>query len=164
MKNNTWINLLLAIILLSFLGLMACNSNRLYKQETDIPNNVWDYTKPIEFTLNVQDNSIPYDLNLLVRHGSLYPSSNLWLFVSTSSPSGKSQTDTVECLLTEPKGAWLGDGMGDIWDLTIAYKRGIKLVETGTYKMKITQGMRMEQLPQIMSIGVEVNRSKLAKN
>lgn len=141
----------------------SCKKNVVYQENVKIPDNIWDMNNIAVFKPTIDSINIPYNLNINVRHAHLYPSQNLWLFISTISPSGINQVDTFECLLADDKGKWLGDGAGDIWDVEIPYKQEIAFPEAGEYQIQIQHGMRMEKLPLIMEIGISIEKAHLSE-
>ena len=53
------------------------------------------------------------------------PFRNIYLFVTTTSPDGKSITDTLQYNLADEKGKWYGKGFGDIHELKLPYKSNV---------------------------------------
>ncbi|MFO7880405.1 MAG: gliding motility lipoprotein GldH [Bacteroidota bacterium] len=144
--------------LLSVLLLQACDKNTVYKEYIDIPDKIWDRSFQPEFEFDIEDSEQAYKVDVLVRNASMYPYSNVWIFIHTTSPTGKTDIDTLECVLADPSGKWLGDGMGDIWDNEIPWLVNYKFEHTGTYTIKLEQAMRMEKLPGIMDVGIAVEK------
>ncbi|MBL6657666.1 MAG: gliding motility lipoprotein GldH [Flavobacteriales bacterium] len=148
-------------ILLVAVLLVACDSNRLYEKNISIDNDVWSLGQIPSFEFENTDTVSDVNLIINVRHSSIYPFSNLWLFIHTLSPSGSTHVDTLEAALSQKDGKWLGDGLGDIWDLQLPFKT-IQLNESGTYRFKIEQAMRhgnlskIELLTGVMEIGLRI--------
>lgn len=149
------------LILALSLSIFSCKSKTVYNESIEIPDFSWDMNNLAKFEPTIDSLNIPYDILLKIRHAHLYPSSNLWLFISTTSPSGKMQVDTFECLLADETGEWFGDGAGDIWDVEIPYQQNIAFSEQGKYLITIQHGMRMEKLPLIMEIGLCIKKAEL---
>ena len=55
----------------------------------------------------------------------LIPFRNIYLFVTTTSPDGKTITDTLQYNLADEKGKWYGKGFGDIHELNLPYKSNV---------------------------------------
>jgi gliding motility-associated lipoprotein GldH len=89
----------------------------------------------------------------------LYPFSNLYLFITTTAPSGDFVKDTVDVILADEKGKWKGRGLGDIWDLQQLYKQNVRFAQRGTYHFEYVQAMRMEKLPFILDVGLRVEKA-----
>ena len=85
---------------------------------------------------------------------------NLFVFLITQYPDGKTTSDTLECILANGKGEWLGKGAGDIFDMTIPLKKSMRFPLTGKYKFTFEQAMRTDPLPLIMDFGFEIKKSK----
>ncbi len=150
----------LAILLVTLLS--ACEKN-IYKHQCDIPEGIWDINNVLIFTPQIDSINKLYDINLEVRHATMYPSQNLWLFIKTTAPSGTIQIDTLECTMADNSGKWISDCAGDICDFTTTYKKMIKFVEQGKYTMEIQHGMRTDKLPLILKLGIIITESEPTK-
>ena len=62
-------------------------------------------------------------------------------------------------MLADERGQWLGDGMGDIWDNRILFKKDFKFPQTGKYRFELEQAMRINPLPGIMDVGMRIERA-----
>jgi len=141
--------------------MVSCDSNRLYEKNVSIDKDVWSLDQIPHFEFQNTDTISEVKLLVNIRHSSIYPFSNLWLFINTQSPNGTNQVDTLETILSEKDGKWLGNGLGDIWDLQVDFKT-LRLEEVGAYRFNIEQAMRhgnlskIEQLPGVMEIGLRI--------
>lgn len=147
------------ILAVSILSLISCDPDRVYEKNIRIPEGIWHQDNIINFDLAIEDTISAYNLYINVRNANLYPMSNLYLFITTTAPSGHSIKDTVEVVLADEKGKWLGSGLGDIWDLQQAYKKNIRFAQKGKYSFEYEQAMRMERLPFIMDVGLRVEKA-----
>lgn len=151
------------LILISISALLYSCNNDIYNQEVKIPENVWDMNNILKYDVEIPSDSTSYDVCVNVRHSQFYPSSNLWLFINVTTPNGAVQRDTLECVLAEETGKWLGSGMGDIYDIEIPYKKDVWFTSKGKFTFEIQHGMRLEKLPLIMSVGLVVKKSEVGK-
>ena len=72
-------------------------------------------------------------------------------------PNGGLLKDTVNCVLADNRGKWLGKGVGDLWDLRIPYVGGFKFAQSGKYIISLEQAMRVEDgLKGITDVGLRV--------
>ncbi len=154
------------IIILSCLALFAicmtsCDSNRIYQKYIKIDDYIWNSKDLAEFTFDIEDTVSIHNLYINIRHSGLYPFNNLWLFITSVSPEGYTSIDTVQCILADPSGKWLGDGSGDIWDSKILWKQLVRFPSRGTYSVTYKHGMRLDPLPGILDVGFRVERIKL---
>lgn len=141
------------------LGLSACDSKRLYEENTEIKDFIWDKNRPVYFSVIVKDTVSPNNVYINVRNASGYMYSNLFIFMDTQYPNGTKSRDTIECILANPEGKWLGDGSGDIWDNQILFKKNVRFKQLGTYIFKYEQAMRVNKLPMIMDMGLRIEKS-----
>jgi len=72
------------------------------------------------------------------------------------------ERDTMECILADPNGKWLGEGLGDIWDNKILFKQNVKFRKSGLYEFSLTQAMRVDSLPMIMDAGISIEKAAVA--
>ena len=63
---------------------------------------------------------------------------------------------TFHLHLSDSKGKWLGEGLGDIWDIQIPWKMGVRFPVAGKYLVEYEQGMRVDALPGIMDLGLRI--------
>jgi gliding motility-associated lipoprotein GldH len=115
--------------------------------------------KPLVFDVPVSDTINKYNIFLTVRNASSYDFNNLYLFIDIKSPMRIVERDTMECILADADGKWLGDGLGDIWDNKILFKKNVKFQKPGIYEFIINQAMRVDSLPMIMDAGISIEKS-----
>jgi gliding motility-associated lipoprotein GldH len=143
------------------IGLCSCNGGAMYKKYTTLPDNIWDVKSPVTFTVPVKDTVNNYDIFVNVRNADSYTFSNLYLFIDIASPMHVTERDTMECQLADPNtGKWLGEGLGDIWDNKILFKRNVRFPRSGDYIFTYTQAMRVDKLPLIMDVGLSIEPAK----
>ncbi|MBP1637864.1 MAG: gliding motility-associated lipoprotein GldH [Bacteroidetes bacterium] len=150
-------NFIALIVLLSLLT--ACNQNEVYFSYQTLPHSGWNKDSLLTFDVNIKDNSIPYNMYVNIRHQGSYPYQNLWLFLQNKDTKGVIQKDTIECFLADEFGKWLGSGAGALKEMPILYKQQIHFPDSGTYQLKIGQGMRDSILNGINDIGLRVEKA-----
>lgn len=149
----------LPIFFILTLVLISCDPGRIYEKNIRIPEGIWMRDHIVQFEVPVEDTLSSHNLYVNVRNTSLYPMSNLYLFITTTAPSGHSVLDTVEVILADEKGKWLGSGLGDIWDLQQPYKNNVRFAQQGTYRFEFEQAMRPERLPFVLDVGLRVEKA-----
>lgn len=117
--------------------------------------------KPLVFDVQVNNNDTlnKYNIFLTIRNAGSYDFNNLYLFINIKTPMQFTERDTMECILADADGKWLGDGLGDIWDNKILFKKNMKFQKPGTYEFVISQAMRVDSLPMIMDAGLSIEKS-----
>jgi gliding motility-associated lipoprotein GldH len=152
----------LAITCFALLSCMfiACNKNIVYSEYKKLPEEGWKTENKLKFEVDIKDNNALNNIFLNVRHADSYPYSNLFVFLTTTYPNGKTSIDTLECVLANKKGEWQGDGAGDIWDNKIPLKKNLRFPQVGKYTFSFEQGMRVNPLPLIMDFGLTIEKAK----
>jgi len=143
---------LLAVSLLC----IGCEEKPLYDRMDTMADRIWESTNVLQHEIQVTDTVQTYDFYLNIRIGADYGFSNMYLFIGTEFPDGRSVRDTVECILADRSGRWLGKGLGDIRDNRILFKPNVRFPRTGTYRFNLQQGMRMEELDEVYDVGISI--------
>jgi len=147
------------VVLIAVLALYSCDRSGVYEENISTAKNTWNENDIAKFQVDISDTVLYHNVYLNIRNTTDYPNSNLFLFITTTSPAGFSQTDTLECLLADEQGNWLGKGFGYIRDNRVPFKQDIRFPMKGVYKFEIKQAMRTDELKGIASIGVRVEKS-----
>jgi gliding motility-associated lipoprotein GldH len=146
------------IILMAGFCLNSCDSNRIYESNVNLPDHCWNRNNPLVFNAEIADTISAHNIYVNIRNGGQYQYSNLYLFIKTISPSGQWIRDTVEFVLANERGKWLGSGLGDIYSLQIPYKRNIRFPYPGLYSFELEQAMRTEELHDVFDIGLRIEK------
>jgi gliding motility-associated lipoprotein GldH len=150
---------ILLLVLSTIITFVSCDKSRVFEENTNIPDNVWNRNNKVRFDLSIDDLDSRYNFYINVRNAGNYPYNNLFLFMDTKYPDGFVSRDTLECILADESGAWLGDGSGDIFDNQILFKKNFKMKQKGNYVFVLEQGMRVENLPMIMDVGIRLEKT-----
>ncbi len=145
--------------LLSVFFLSSCDSSRIFEKNIEIPDYQWSSSNIIKFDVDITTKEEPTNFYINVRNADGYPYNNLYLYIRTTFPDGKMSKDTLECILADANGKWLGSGMGDIYDNQIPFKKNVRFPAAGKYTFEIQQGMRPEIIPLIMDIGLRIEKA-----
>ena len=133
-------NVFLLIIL--FLGLFSCDSNRVFDEFQSLDNNVWLRNNPIEFRIEINDTISKTNLFLNLRNNKEYEFSNLFIITQINFPDGFRVVDTLEYEMTDKTGKFLGVGYTDIKENKLFYKENVQFNQKGQYVVKVEQAMR----------------------
>lgn len=155
LKRNKTVFLLLAFVSV----FVSCTQNTLFEDNTEIPIDGWDKRTPIMYNIQIEDTINVYDINFNFRHTGLYPRANIYFFTTVYAPDGNFIKDTLQVLLADRKGKWLGKGWGNIWTVNTPYRRVVKFPKKGFYKFEILQGERTDKLEEILDFGIEIVKS-----
>lgn len=138
--------------------LISCSRNNVFSDTSVIPGKKWDLENVLSFSPEISDTISSNDILFMIRTGSSYPFRNLFLFVTTKSPEGKTLTDTVEYALADEKGNRYGRGFGDIRELSLPFKSNIYFPRKGVYTFTVRHGMRSGILDGIYDFGLRIER------
>lgn len=136
----------------------SCDKQRVFEENTPIPENIWKADQPVRFEVTIDDTLSGHNFLMNIRHAEGYPFSNLFVFLKTDFPNGKAARDTIEFILQNPDGKWSGSGLGDLWDSQIQFKQNIRFPLKGKYTFTIEQAMRTPALPMIMEMGLRIEK------
>jgi len=150
------VNLFILFLVLIF---QSCDKNRIFEENKKIPDGIWQADFPVKFEFDVNDTISLCNFYVNVRHTAEYPFSNLFLFIKTDFPNGQSAQDTLECQLQNRNGKWVGDGMGDIVDAQLVFKKGMRFPLKGKYSFTYNQAMRVPRLPMVMEMGLRIEKN-----
>ncbi|MCQ2191517.1 MAG: gliding motility lipoprotein GldH [Paludibacteraceae bacterium] len=149
-----------AVLALAGLMVTACSDNTVFQESKDMPNAVWEKDSVANFVYNATDTTGTFDVVIDIRNQNNYPFQNFWLFANFYSPKGDVYRDTLECVLADNNGRWIGEGLGSTHHLPVSFLKNIKFPKAGKYRFELIQGMRVDSLPGISDIGVRINTIK----
>ena len=145
--------------LAAVLFLTGCGRSALFTQAVDF-HDIWPKDKAAKFVVPVSDTVAPYNFYINIRHTGKYRYSNLYLFMETRFPDGKYTRDTLEIMLANVQGKWLGKGWGEIKEDHVLLKRKLRFPLSGDYTFLIWQAMRVDTLKAVKSVGLEIECAK----
>ena len=136
---------------------ISCNNSIVFEKYITFENQEWNTDSLLSFDYTITDTISTYKLVLNVRHSVEYEYQNLFLFVKSDS-----STDTIELLLADKSGKWLGSGIGDIREVKsfLAVEKTYPKKENNT--INIEQAMRygaaekIKNLKFIDAIGISI--------
>jgi gliding motility-associated lipoprotein GldH len=125
-----------------------------------MPSEEWNLENIPVFKPEITDTISSNNISFTLRTAASYPFRNIFLFVSTTSPAGKTITDTLQYMLADEKGKWYGKGFGDVHELYLPFKSSVYFPAKGIYSFKIRHGMRIETLKGVYDIGLRIEKIK----
>ena len=142
------------------ISLVSCQDEPLVNQDHEFPEEVWLAADTVSFPFTVYDTVKPYDLYIALRHSTDYPFMNLFMFVSTHFPGQAERRDTIEFILSEPSGEWIGKGFGRLKYNEFLVRKGLVFPDTGQYSFVFVQAMRIPDVKGIRDIGIQIKESQ----
>jgi gliding motility-associated lipoprotein GldH len=148
-------NLSLILILLLFAG---CSG--VYEKHQEVEDMVWKRDQAYVFEVEIDEPRAGYQVNGAIRHHEAMSVHDIVTKITYSGP-GVSETafDFVFTLANE-HGEWLGDGMGDIYDMEQQIVERLAFPEAGTYTFTIQHVMKQEMIPGVMAVSLSLKKLK----
>jgi len=146
------------LLLLMLVAQLACDSNRIYEKNIDFKSRTWDADSMANFNFNILNAEQSYDIYYNVRNSLSYPFQNLYItYYLRDSLGDLLQSELVNFQLFHAQtGEPQGKGIGDIYSHQFKLIEDYQFAQSGLYQLQIEQYMRMDSLPEVISIGVKV--------
>lgn len=151
-------------IALIFVGFNACVPSNVFEKNVDIPNHQWKHEFKPHLEFDITDTTSFYAMYLTMRHTDAYPFSNIWLNLRTLAPGTLQFTQSrIEVPLAQADGKWLGRHMNELFEIAdhqmpLQGNGVLKFNRTGRYTIELEQIMRTDPLPQVMSVGIRLEK------
>lgn len=149
-------SLLLALAL--GLVLQSCGGSRVFEEHHKLDDYTWKRFDNIVFEAEIEDNSASYDIYIAIRHITQYPFKNLMITTIMKTPSGEERYLEYDLKIRDDDGNPLGDGMGDLWDISIPLRKNFRFREAGTLVIEFENRMPRPTTPGIMEIGLIIEK------
>ncbi|WP_157558439.1 gliding motility lipoprotein GldH [Microscilla marina] len=147
-------------LLLCIIGLNACDSSRIFEQNVDIVQSKWYKDSVLKFTFEITDTLSRYKFYYNIRNTVSYPFYNMYVtYYLVDSLDRRIASDLQNIDLMHPKtGKPYGDGLGDIFSHQLLALSNVKFLKRGKYTFKIKHYMRRDPLPEVVSMGLRIEK------
>jgi gliding motility-associated lipoprotein GldH len=154
LRQSGWLGILL------FICFVSCKKIDVYEKQVTIPNFEWSKTFVPTFQF---DNAISNNQNFVfavIRHTNNYPYNNIWVRLTATSPKDSIIVKDINIPLTtnNQNKEWAGVGMDDLFE--VRAKLSPFSGEVGNYTFKLENIMRDNPLPEIMNVGLRIEKIK----
>ena len=136
----------------------SCNNSVVYEEYKSFENQKWIADSIVSFNYSINDTTSKNKIKIKLRHTVDYEFQNLFLFVEAD------VLDTVELILANKEGMWLGSGIGDVREFEFQYQNTKLFSKKGNYSFKIEQAMRygvaekIQILNNVLSVGLSIEK------
>ena len=147
-------------VFLSLLLLVCCNTN-IASSYSVFEEDSWHADSIITLNHSVIDTITKQNLYLKIRHTTDFEYQNIFLFVDF-----QEKRDTIEVILSEKNGKWLGKGFGDIKEVDYCFAENITFNSKQVSTITVEQAMRYGNEPEItrlkgiIALGLNVKKSE----
>ena len=144
----------------SLLFLVYCNTNT-ESSYSVFEEDSWHADSIITLNHSVVDSITKHNLYLKIRHTTDFEYQNIFLFVDF-----QEKRDTIEVILSEKNGKWLGSGFGDIKEVEYCFAKEIIFNSKKTSNVTVEQAMRygdqpvITNLKGIIALGINIKKSE----
>jgi len=148
------------VFILSILLFNGCREASFYEKTFKITEEGWNSVDTLDYEVEVSDNDHPFNFYINIRNNNEYSYSNLYIFLETQFPDNTISRDTLEFLLADKSGKWLGKGQGRIRENDFLIRSNFLFPQSGTYNFSIEHGMRTDNLTGIEDVGIRIERGE----
>ena len=154
------------IFIVTIIVLTSCSNNLAYDASKSFKDNIWKENNTVRFTVDQLDSLAKYDINIILRNTNDYEFSSIFLITKITKPNKTVETDTLEYLMANPDGSWLGTG-NTVKENWLAFKHNYTFDTKGEYSISINQANRkdgnvngVKNLKGITDIGIQIIKNK----
>jgi len=137
----------------------GCNSKQIFKEfrSEHLTDMTWTENEKFTFKATIEDNTVPYNVILALRH--IYPIGYQFITIKVTlvSPSGGVLSKPYKIQLINDDRTPVGETAGNISDIEMPIMAGLTL-EKGSYQIEVTP-QTTEDLVGIMEVGIIIEKS-----
>lgn len=152
---KTQISLFAILVLL----LSSCSNDTIYTKAYRFKDEHWSQNTRPTFIVDIKDTTQLYDFIFTLRSSTDYAYNNLWIFLRTTPPFGKSVREPYEIKMADPNGNWIGKKSGTVVEHQLVFKRR-KVPFKGKYKFELEQAITEKRVDELLDISLEVRLSE----
>ena len=137
---------------------ISCDSSVVFEEYKSFENQKWNTDSAAFFNYTIADTTSINTVKIKLRHTVEYEFQNLFLFIETD------VIDTVELMLANKEGMWLGSGIGDVREFEFEYQNSKVFSKKGNYSFKVEQAMRygvaekIQALNNVLAVGLSIEK------
>ena len=147
------------LIVIITVGLfVSCDLGVVFDSNQELKGASWSSDEHCVFEFETQDTISAFNMYFNLRNLKTYPYSNLYVFYHTYLPNGQYDLDTLQFIIAEPNGKWIGDVSGSIVSNQILFRRKFRFPQAGKYRFEIEQAMRNQELTGISDVGLRIEK------
>lgn len=150
-------SIILAVAVLTIL-FTSCDSNLIYEDNLEVSDEGWEFEDIKSFEFDVEDTLSKVNIYVNLRTTVDYPYKNIYMYLYYDYPTGESDKDTLEFILAENDGRWLGENSGTIIEFKTLVASGGAFTKSGKYKFQLQHAMREDLLPEVVDVGMRFEK------
>ena len=140
----------------------SCDSRKVYEDKKDFPARYWVFNDPATFQFDIYDTESQYNLVLNVRNTAEYKYQNIYIQYYLEDSTGRLlERELKNIQLFHPvTGVPIGKGIGGFYNVTRNFVENYSFPQPGRYSIRFDQFMRQDSLADVVSVGIQVEKSK----
>lgn len=144
--------------ILLLLPILSCSGEQTFYQYRQIERGEWHRDSLLLFSTDslFQPEGPSLGISLEITSNNQYPYRDLWMLVEQNISDTLFQADTLQLLLADEKGKFLGSSAGGLHQLTVPYIRVMVDEPIRPYQVRIRHLMADDPLQGIEKVGVKV--------
>lgn len=149
-----------------FLSFIACDTDKVYDEYHSLNDEFWKADHQILFDVEIQDTLQKNNLFLNLRTDNDFPYRNLFVISKITNPEGYVVKDTLEYLMADPYGNWLGEGFTEVRNNKLVFLENYQFQKTGNYTFEFVQAVRKRGelkgdsvLTGVLDVGLRIEKS-----
>jgi gliding motility-associated lipoprotein GldH len=150
------------ILFVLLLIMSGCTNDSLFEENHEISGREWQVDEIPTFRFEINDAASPYNFYWNLRNTIDYPYRNLYLTYYLEDTLGNvidSNMHEVQ-LFEATTGKPLGRGITSIYSHQFLALPRYTFDSAGMYRVRLEQYMRKENLPEIVSVGVKIEKAE----
>ncbi len=141
------------------LFISGCDKNKVYEEhKTNFPQFRWEKSNVVEFNPEIIDNDNNYEITVALRHIFGFNLKSIKIDMEMIAPSGKKTVNEYLLSFYDDQGDLLSTCAGDFCDMEQSLEDDFKFNEVGEYKINIYHRMDINPIPNIMEVGLIIEK------
>tara|TARA_B110000459_G_scaffold49146_1_gene54828 strand:+ start:582 stop:1046 length:465 start_codon:yes stop_codon:yes gene_type:complete len=146
------------VLIATIVMFISCDRSIVFEEYKSFENQNWNTDSVVFFNYAITDTISKNIVKIKLRHTVEYEFQNLFLFIETD------LNDTIELMLANKEGMWLGSGIGDVREFEFEYQNAKLFSKKGSYSFKIEQAMRygvaekIQVLNNVLAVGLSIEK------
>jgi len=150
----------ISILFFFLLSFTSCTPVGVFEKNVPIPNHKWESQFEPVINFDIADTTATYNVYIVMRHTNKYAFNNIWVKAKVKEPGSQQwKTGQYDLPLADNNRGWLGTGMDDIFEHRILVQQQTRFLRPGKYEYSIQQIMREDPLPEVMNVGLRIEKA-----
>lgn len=142
------------------LFLTSCGDNSIVNQSYEFENETWQKKNKPQFTVDIKDTTKLYDFLFVIRTNTSYSYSNMWLFLHSTPPKGKTGKEPLQVKIADDSGQWRGNKTGSTIEHYIKFANR-KMPQVGKYTFVLELATVEKELTDVLDVSFTVRESEI---